>query len=85
MEPQLTKYQGTGESCSLSRVRYIEHFDLTNFLKKKKQPKCLLYRGIVINLPNPAILGSEQLLITPQYRAVYGYGTRNSKTGKQTA
>ena len=53
--------------------------------KKKKQPKRLLYRGIVINLPNPAILGSEQLLITPQYRAVYGYGTRNSKTGKQTA
>ena len=55
MEPQLTKCQGTGESCSLSRVHYIEHLDLTNFLKKKKkQPKCLLYRGIVINLPNPA-------------------------------
>ena len=56
MEPQLTKCQGTGESCSLSRVRYIEHLDLTHFLKKKKkkQPKCLLYQGIVINLPNPA-------------------------------
>lgn len=22
--------------------------------KKKQQPKCLLYRGIVINFPNPA-------------------------------
>ena len=48
MEPQLTKCQGTGESYSLSRVRYIERLDLTNFLKKK-QPKCLLYRGIVNN------------------------------------
>ena len=37
MEPQLTKCQGTGESCSLSRVRYIEHLDLMNFLKKKKK------------------------------------------------
>ena len=43
MEPQLTKCQGTGESCSLSRVRYIEHLDLANFLKKKKNNQNVCY------------------------------------------
>ena len=43
MEPQLTKCQGTGESYSLSRVRYIEHLDLMNFLKKKKNNQNVCY------------------------------------------
>ena len=33
----LTKCQGTGEICSfISRVRYIEHLDLTNFQKNNQ-------------------------------------------------
>ena len=35
-----------GNLFVISRVRYIENSDLTNFLEKKKT-KCSLYRGIV--------------------------------------
>ena len=35
----LTKCQGTGEICSISRVRYIEHLDFKN-LRKNNQNVC---------------------------------------------
>ena len=45
----------------LLRVCYIKHVDLTNF-RKKKQPKCLLYRGVISNsFTKPSISGSEQI------------------------
>jgi len=55
MEPRLTKCQGTGEICSLSRVRSIEHLDLTNFRKKKNNQNVRYIEVLlIINLPNPA-------------------------------
>ena len=80
-----------GNLFVISRVRYIKGLEQFNEFSKK-QPKCSIYRGIVdYEWQSPAFqdlnnyCNNTNWSLTPmsQCRAVYCYGTRNSRTGKQ--
>ena len=69
----------------------MEHLDLTNFRRNYQNVRYIEVKLIII-LQNPAFPHLNNYCnnicsLTPMslYRAVYSYGSRNSRTGKKTA
>ena len=75
----LTKCQGTGEICSLSRVRYIENLDITNMWKNNQNVRYIevccttqYFRNWTISVKNICALCYSIL-----YRSVNSHGAGN--------
>ena len=69
----------------------MEHLDLTNFRRNYQNVRYIEVKLIII-LQNPAFPLMNNycnnicsLMPMSLYRAVYSYGSRNSRTGKKTA